>query len=209
MSINMDPGRYSRLYRHSLGESLWGDGPGSFVRRFVSSGCGIAYDLGCGDGRNLAWLSTLGYDAIGFDVDPVAVAHAENRLMGSAAYARSKVHNRDVVSLNEMPVASVIVMYGLLHCLSDDSMAGVIEWVHRHSVAGSRLIVAALTDGIPEPEGHGTSALLLRDHRFYRSAFDERWRFDGYEVSRLVESHLPLIGEHEHEILRFSAVRKI
>ena len=209
MSANVDPGRYSRLYQTSLVESLWGDEPGSFVRKFVSGGCGGAYDLGCGDGRNLAWLSAMGYSAIGFDVDSLAVARAEKRLIDSSAHSKSKAHRRDVVSLSEMPAASVIVAYGLLHCVSDDSVTDVIEWICRHTIPGSRLVVAVLTDGIPEPDGHGTSTLFLRNHRFYRAAFEKRWQFDGYEVSRLIESHMPLIGEHQHEILRFSAERRI
>ena len=46
-------------------------------------------DCGCGSGDNACWLASRGYEIVGFDISPSAVATARERSCASEA-ARSK-----------------------------------------------------------------------------------------------------------------------
>jgi SAM-dependent methyltransferase len=50
------------------------------VRRFFNNGA--TADIGCGSGREVAWLNTHGYPATGYDASPGLIAEARRRHTG-------------------------------------------------------------------------------------------------------------------------------
>jgi len=58
-----------------------------------------ALDVGCGSGRHLAVLRDLGYQAIGIDSDPVAVANAEHNGLDAVLCDASEYNPRTMPDL--------------------------------------------------------------------------------------------------------------
>ncbi len=72
----MDAHAWDERYRND--DLVWGIEPNQFVRRQCESFLpGVALDLGCGEGRNALWLAQLGWQVLGVDYSPVAIARAE------------------------------------------------------------------------------------------------------------------------------------
>jgi len=79
-------------------------------------------DAGCGGGRNLVYLLRQGYDVIGADADPAAVAHVR-RLAASLA-PQLPADNFVVAPVERMPfpdnAADVVLSSAVLHFARDD-----------------------------------------------------------------------------------------
>jgi methyl halide transferase len=78
---------------------------------------GLAFDLGCGTGTNVAYLATLGLTVIGFDLAGNALALGQKRLHG-AATPRLQLIQADVTTLPVRAAqAHYILDIGCLHGL--------------------------------------------------------------------------------------------
>ncbi len=63
--------------RYEAAELLWSAGPNRFlVAEVADLAPGRGLDVACGEGRNALWLAERGWDVIGVDFSPVAIAKA-------------------------------------------------------------------------------------------------------------------------------------
>lgn len=199
-----DSSPYRELYHRSI-LPLWGDGPGSIVPVFVpETKGGLAFDLGCGDGRNLIWLASNGYSVKAFDVEPLAIERALARCEEARVLDRIELNCENVADLDSpIEKADVIVSYGLFHCLDENSLANTVKFIDQSVRKGGIVVCAMLTNGVDIPEDHGTTGIYLRSARNYFERFSADWKVLYKSVDILRERHDPVIGWHEHEILRF------
>lgn len=70
----------------------------------VSTQPGRVLDVGCGDGRDAAWLASLGHDVVAFDVSEEMLGRAKERL--------GEVELRGSVELREGSVDDALKLYG-------------------------------------------------------------------------------------------------
>lgn len=201
---------YHSLYKAREGVPLWGMGPSSYVARHVPLGFvgATALDLGCGDGRNAFHLARLGYDVLAIDYDETAIGLAHSHAKAETMCLRPNFLLEDVRDLRWIGDYRVIVAYGLFHCLGEEDLRRVIRAMADSQAAGDWLVVAALTDGLPIPPGHGTVGVTLRSGADYSSLLGQDWELVESFVSKLSEDHRPAIGVHVHEIYRGAWRRK-
>jgi uncharacterized protein (TIGR03000 family) len=73
----------------------------------------VVYDLGCGDGR-MVILAVEQFDAkkgIGIDIDPQRVKESLARAANSSAAERLEFRQGDVLKIDDLPNASVVLLY--------------------------------------------------------------------------------------------------
>lgn len=87
-----------------------------------------AVDLGCGTGDNAMWLADQGYEALGVDIAPTAVAQAERRAK-QAGLANVRFETASV--LEGLPIASgsvgLAIDRGCLHTIAEADRARYVE----------------------------------------------------------------------------------
>jgi SAM-dependent methyltransferase len=79
---------------------------------------GVALDLGCGTGANAAFLAQSGWEVVGVDVSPRAIAHARSRSNSVDWRVADITRNPGVVDDLENRV-TLFLDVGCLHGLSD------------------------------------------------------------------------------------------
>lgn len=67
----------------------------NFINRHAIAGTSKILDVGCGFGRNLAWLHAAGYAAVGVDVNPTAIA--SNRAQGLTCLQANEFEKSDEI----------------------------------------------------------------------------------------------------------------
>src|SRR5256885_1058452 len=84
---------------------------------------GRAFDVGCGDGKNLVYLERLGWTVDGLDISAVAVAAARRRLIQESVEPRGTLWIADSAHTTFIHSSyDLVVCYGLYHCLNDDDL---------------------------------------------------------------------------------------
>lgn len=201
-------GKYDALYRSTVGW-LWGPRPGSMVTRSLTGTSGACVvDLGCGDGKNSAWLAEQGNDLVAVDVSAIALNRAAQRFRERQVSDSVFLVRSDVAQLGIRLKFDVAIAYGLFHCLDDASLAATLAWVSDAVSSGGCLVGAVLTDGLPVPESHGTGKLFLRSPSSYVARLAAAWELEDSEVLTIEEAHPPLAPEHAHEVFRFRLRRR-
>jgi SAM-dependent methyltransferase len=202
-------GAYDHLYR-SLGR-LWPATPGRMVVRAAESSDspGRALDLGCGDGKNMAFLEQHGWTVDGVDVSQTACAEAARRRAESDFEWHGDIVSGDAgFHRVKFGVYELVVMYGLLHCL-DDERVRLVERRAWDGLSDRGLVaLASFDDRLPLPEEHGTTGITLRSSSEILSAFPVcRWQRCIVERGHIEEAHEPVIGHHRHS-LTWALLRK-
>lgn len=166
---------------------------------------GRALDLGCGEGRNAAYLAAHGWDVVAVDIDAVAIKRTFERTLRMALCHRIVTQRRDVLDLvrrDPLSGFTLVLLYGLLHCIADDDVQELFARLPLG--AGTVIAGSALTDEISIPHDHGTGPLFLRSHTEYRSLLRRRRvRIDHWERGWIEERHAPIATEHRHAALWF------
>jgi len=63
--------------RYAASTKVWSGRPNATLTRVASTlSVGRALDLGCGEGADVIWLASQGWDAVGIDLSPTAVRRA-------------------------------------------------------------------------------------------------------------------------------------
>lgn len=150
-------------------DCFWGKSPGSLVHSYIKDHPKLdgirVLDLGCGEGKNAAAFAKSGASVVAVDCSSQALAN------GRAAFADGQIewHQSDAYSfLAECEMFDVIIMYGLLHCLS--SSEEVKELVHlalRKTRLGGHHFVVAFNDGPHDLSAHPGFSPTLLSHEFY------------------------------------------
>lgn len=125
-------------------------------------------DCGAGAGDNANWLAARGYNVLGFDLSPSAVATARERAAEEAtrdaitaaagsvdfieASATDLASSSDVQSrAKEVGGFEVVLDSAMLHCLDDDAQRAYIEGLRDVTRVGGRLYLGCFSDANPDP----------------------------------------------------------
>lgn len=185
----------------------WPDRPGRMVRRVAErERPGSCLDLGCGDGKNLAYLERLGWTVDGIDISSCALDAARHRLATAQIGQRGTLLHRDVAEMRVEMTYDVVLAYGLFHCIDDRRLGRTAAMIAEAVRPNGRLIVATFNDEMPMPANHGTGSIFLRPRGTIFALFP-KWIAEEVEYGSILEDHLPVIGAHEHS-LTWAVLRK-
>ncbi len=153
----MDAHGWDERYRND--DLVWGIEPNQFVRRQCESfPPGSALDLACGEGRNALWLAQLGWQVLGIDYSPVAIARAEALTAGQPYDVAIRLSWR-VADVTTVPVKEESVDLALLSYvhLPPEQRAALMLKAARSVRPQGRLIVVGhdrrnLREGVSGPQ---------------------------------------------------------
>lgn len=146
----MDSRRWDERYAGT--DLLWSAEPNRFlVAEVAGLAPGRALDVACGEGRNAVWLARQGWDVVGVDFSPVAIAKARRLAAHHGVEASWIVGDVAVGDLPAGPFDLVVVLY--LH-LPAPAMAEVLARAAARVGEGGTLVVVA-HDETNIAEGHG------------------------------------------------------
>lgn len=133
---------------------------------------GAVLDAGCGTGEHVLYLAARGYDVVGVDAAPTAIARAQEK-----AHSRGVTATFAVVDAVELPGYArqfdTVLDTGLFHTFDDDQRARYVRALHRVCREGARVHVLCFSDDAPPEYGPRTvSAAELR------AAFRDGWHVD-------------------------------
>lgn len=153
-------------YRATEPRALYGLIEGFFLRGAPTA------DVGCGSGRDVAWLSRNGFPCVGYDGSPAMITEARN------AYPGIDVRQAllpDLVGVEDGGFANVLCSATIMHLPQEDLIGAVLN-LARILAPGGRLILtyrASRTSGEREPDGRlfasipaGRMTLLLESAGF-------------------------------------------
>jgi SAM-dependent methyltransferase len=146
---------------------------------------GRVLDPGCGAGEHTIALTRLGYDVLGVDLSPSALAYARRNAAGKGVPA-ARFELADMVAIGsdpelaaELGVFDTIVDSALFHVFrEDDAMrASYVRGLHALCAPGGRVHVLALSDAEP---GFGPRI----SDRLIRESFGAGWELEDLRAAR-------------------------
>jgi SAM-dependent methyltransferase len=159
-----------------------------------------ALDVGCGDGKDVAFLSGLGAEVIGIDICEAAVLAARRRMQDQFGALSGTVAKEDARLADlGFEAYDLVVCYGLYHCLNDEDLAVVHKKVVRALQPGGLFAFAVFNDELPMPGGHFTEGIILR-RRNHMPDLLRFWQEISLQHGEIVEDHLPLVQTHRHSL---------
>ena len=182
--------------------NFWGQQATSLVRDLCAtrSVAGLrVLDVGCGEGRNAAYLAGHGAEVRAVDFSEAALARA------IAIHGRPRgVHweQADVTS-EELPDSwyDVVIVYSMTHWLADaHQVQEVMQRLRRATKGGGTHLYCAFNDRVPYPHAAAHRPTLL-SHRQHLDLFD------GWEVLR--ESDTDLDDVHPGEAPHIHAMSRV
>jgi SAM-dependent methyltransferase len=134
---------------------------------------GAVLDAGCGTGENTILLTRLGYDVLGIDFAPNAIAQAREIAAARGVDARFEV--ADAMDLE--PGYDTVVDSALFHVFGDDAdRARYVASLHRAIRPGGLLNLLALSDA-----GRGFGPMVSEAQ--IRDAFGDGWQLEALDVT--------------------------
>lgn len=146
---------------------------------------GRVLDPGCGAGEHTIALTSLGYDVLGVDLSPSAVAHARANAANKGVPA-ARFELADMVAIGgdpglaaELGVFDTILDSALFHVFREDSQAraAYVRALHTLCAPGGRVLLLALSDAEPG-FGPRISASMIRE------SFSEEWELEDLQPAR-------------------------
>lgn len=146
----MDSRRWDERYAGT--DLLWSAEPNRFlVPQVAGLAPGRALDVACGEGRNAVWLARQGWEVIGVDFSPVAIAKARRLAAHHDVEVSWVVDDVAAGDLPAGPFDLVVVLY--LH-LPSPVMADVLARAAA-AVGASGTFVLVAHDETNIADGHG------------------------------------------------------
>ena len=185
---------------------FWGREPGSLVLRLaelIPSWRGLrVLDVGCGEGKNAAFLAERGAVVKAIDFSSLALRNAR------AAWPAADVtwELADVRSLQlEAPQYDIVLAYGLLHCLLNEiEVEQIVGMLQRATVLGGFNVVCAFNDRAQDLSAHPGFEPVLLSHDAYLALY-KAWRLTLSTDSDLSEVHPHNGILHTHSMSRLIA----
>lgn len=150
---------------------------------------GSVLDVGCGTGEHTILLTDLGYDVLGIDAAPEAVAQARRNAETKGVTARFEV--ADAMNLSDQPGYDTIVDSALFHIFDDDDRPRYVASLHNACKPGGLVHVLALSDA-GRGFGPQVSGETIRD------AFGDGWDLEALEPTTyrgvVTEIHADQLG---------------
>jgi tellurite methyltransferase len=200
----LSDGGYDEGYSRS--SCFWGRSPGSLVRAFLERHPSLkgrtVLDLGCGEGKNAFAFAMTGASVDAVDCSALAIKNGRN------AFPDANIRWVAASAMEYLRACSsydVIVMYGLLHCLSSaKDISAVIELAMKRTVLHGTNIVAAFNDGPHDLSAHPNFKPTLVSHGFYCDQYRSQQIVSDTD-SILYETHPHNNIPHFHSITRLVA----
>lgn len=138
---------------------------------------GAVLDVGCGAGEHTIHLAALGYDVVGVDLSPSAIAYAQANAAEHGVSARFEV--ADAVNLGDEPRFDTIVDSALFHVFAHDGgdPSAYVRSLHAVCKPGGVVHVLALSDAEPGFGPRISEAAI-------RNAFGEGWELEELRPAR-------------------------
>jgi SAM-dependent methyltransferase len=131
-------------------------------------------DVGCGTGEHTILLTRLGYDVLGIDFAPNAVAQARANAAAKGIDARFAV--ADAMNLPAEPAHQTIVDSALFHIFEDGDRARYVQSLHGALRPGGVVHVLALSDA-----GRGFGPQV--SETVVRAAFGAGWVLEALDTT--------------------------
>lgn len=140
--------------RYRLGRPPWDSGvPPPELRAVVERADaqpGRAIDLGCGTGTNVVYLARLGWEAIGVDFAPRAIAVARRKAADAGVAARARFTAADVTDLRVLdPGFDLALDMGCFHSLPAPSRDRYVAELRRLLRPGATYLLYAFKPSGP------------------------------------------------------------
>lgn len=160
-------------------------------------------DLGCGEGKNAAFLSTLGCQVEAWDISRAALQNAR------AAWPEKPIRwlLKDARNMfREDKKYNLVIAYGLLHCLPRDDILPLIGRMQLLTYSGGYNIIACYNNRKHEniALAHPAFRPTLLPHELYVRAYSG-WRIENSSDEDLTEFHPNNMVQHMHSMTRISA----
>eukprot|EP00933_Yihiella_yeosuensis_P064194 TRINITY_DN6754_c0_g1_i1.p1 TRINITY_DN6754_c0_g1~~TRINITY_DN6754_c0_g1_i1.p1 ORF type:complete len:220 (+),score=44.20 TRINITY_DN6754_c0_g1_i1:60-719(+) len=156
-------------------------------------------DVGCGTGDNSVLLAMHGFEVVGFDLHPSAIAIAQERAK-AAGDLRGSLHllQADIFKLEEIPELGkaqfdTALDSAVFHCIGNDEVqAKYVAALAQLVKPGGRLLLHALSDRNPDP-WEGPPRRISENHarRFFTDTAG--WRVESVKHCKY-ETNLGLPG---------------
>ncbi len=191
-------------------ECFWGRSPGSLLVRLIDLVPNLqdlsVLDVGCGEGKNAAFLAQHGAFVRAVDVSPYAIDHAQKTWRGMTGITWELGDAMSVEMGDES--FDIVIAYGILHCLgTPGEVATLIRRLQHATRSGGWLIVCAFNARHQDLRAHPDFHPCLLDHTNYLDFF-RGWAVEYASDSDLHETHPHNQIPHTHSMTRILA-RKI
>jgi SAM-dependent methyltransferase len=136
---------------------------------------GKVLDAGCGTGEHTILLTRLGYDVLGIDFAPNAIAQARD--IGAARGVDARFEVADAMNLDAEPGYDTVLDSALFHIFGDDvERARYVASLHRAIRPGGVLNLLALSDA-----GRGFGPMVSEAQ--VRGAFIDGWELEALDTT--------------------------
>jgi tellurite methyltransferase len=192
----MTDGGYDDGYRNCA--CFWGTTPGSLVAHLVhlvgpAASRWRVVDLGCGEGKNTAFLAALGAQVAAVDISELAIDRARTLWDPNLpiSWRVGDVRSYDLPA----DTHDLVIAYGIMHCLANEAeVASLVHRIRLTTKPGGYVIVCSFNDRRQELEAHpGFHPLLLTHERIVAE-------FEGWDLILATDSDLH--EEHPHNQIR-------
>ncbi|MDA2893920.1 class I SAM-dependent methyltransferase [Mycolicibacterium sp. BiH015] len=184
--------RFDDFYKNETQSPPWVIGePQAAIVELERAGLisGRVLDVGCGTGEHTILLATAGYDVVGVDGSPTAVAHARRNAAARGVDARFEV--ADALRLTDDLTYDTIIDSALFHIFDDTDRPTYVASLRAASHVGSFVHVLALSDA-GRGFGPQVSEATIRD------AFAEGWEIESLTTTTyrgvVTEVHAEALG---------------
>jgi cyclopropane fatty-acyl-phospholipid synthase-like methyltransferase len=163
-------------------------------------------DLGCGEGKNAAFLANLGCIVEAWDISSAALDNAQ------AMWPDIPIswNERDATDISaEHRTFDLVIAYGLFHCLSRDLIPSTIANIKRVTAPGGYNIAVCYNDRTHAnfDEAHPAFQPTRLPHEIYVRSYSD-WEIIAASDEDLTEQHPTNMVDHTHSMTRLLA-RKI
>lgn len=158
-------------------------------------------DAGCGDGRNLRFLSGAGHRVFGCDKSLAAISKTKARCKSVGTEAVAWVH--DIRALWLQRQFDIVLCQGVLHFLVPDQRDQVVGQLQALTVSGGVNVISSFTSALPPPPDMAPFLLGLMPAGGVLEAY-KTWEVMSHSTYTYCDWHGPSL-RHEHAIEKLTA----
>lgn len=126
---------------------------------------GRSLDVGCGEGADVLWLAGQGWDALGIDLAPTAIARARQQAR-EAALPTARFHVADLADWDPGEGAYDLVTAFFIHTHDSADRIRLLRRAAELVAVGGRLLIvshATMPPWAHDHDHHGASAVITPD----------------------------------------------
>lgn len=186
---------------------FWGKEPGSIVKhllRKIGDVKGLrVLDVGCGEGKNAAWLAEKGALVRAMDISELALTNARRAWDGASNIIWEQADVRSAPFQDE--AYDIVVAYGLAHCLSSpQEIESTLMRLQRATKAGGYHVICSFNSRAQDLSAHSGFEPCLVTHKFYLTQYST-WSILVQTDDDLEEVHPHNNIRHTHSLTRILA----